>query len=165
MKKTYFVSIIVVLVLTTLLPISVGAAKWKNKITGGGQVATAGGELFSLSVSAWEDVAGEYGGQMQYSRYDGTLDMHATVECFHVNPDGLVAVAAGPAKAQYDPYDFVGTTGGWMVVMLKESGKGSGDEVRVIGRTEAVARAYCAGDYLGPFYGYVFDGNFNIRSK
>jgi len=165
MKKIHLLSVLIVMLLASLVLIPVGAGSWDDKITGGGQVTTYGGILFNLSVSAWDDGAGVYGGQMQYSRYDGTLDMHATVDCVHVNSDGLIAVAAGPAKAQYDPNNYVGTTGGWMVVMLKEGGVGYGDEVRVLGRTEADARAFCAADYLGPFFGYVFDGNFNIRSK
>ena len=40
--------------------------------------------------------------------------MHGIVECFNVFSDGMVAVAAGPAKAQYDPAGAVGN-GDWVI--------------------------------------------------
>jgi hypothetical protein len=164
MKKYSFVIVIlVVLLLIVVLPIS--AASWSNKVTGGGQAA-AGGVDFSITTSAWNDGNGHVGGQMQYSRYDQTLpdlSMHGKVECFNVFEDGAVAVAAGPAKAQYDPGGAVGSDD-WMVVEIREGGIGAGDEVRVRLMSDSDVQDVCDSP-SGIFPGLVYDGNFSIRSK
>lgn len=163
MKKPIMITTILLITLL-VVTIPAGAASWNTKITGGGQ-AVVGGTYFSINVSATEKPSGEFKGQMQYSRYDGTLDMHGFVKCSWVSGNGEIALAAGPAKAQNDPANFIGTHGGWMVVMIKEGGVGSGDTVRVIGSTEGVARNYCSNGYSGSFPGTLVDGNFNIRSR
>lgn len=163
MKKTILLTLILIIALLAIT-VPAGAASWKSKITGGGQ-AVAGGTYFSINVSATEKASGEYKGQMQYSRYNGTLDMHASVKCSWISGDGKTALAAGPAKAQNDPGNYVASQGGWMVVMVKEGGTGSGDRVKVIGSTKDAAMNFCSNGFSGGFPGLVVDGNFKIRSR
>jgi hypothetical protein len=159
MRKRLPIAVLAVLVVAAVaLPAS--ARGWAKKVTGGGQ-AVAGGTYFSITVSAHSD--GEsVAGQMQYSRDD--LAMHAMVECLGLFSENSVAVAAGPAKEQHDPTDFLGESD-WMVVQIKEGGVGAGDAVRVNLVPEQEALRRCQTGPSGGFPGVIYDGNFNIRTK
>jgi hypothetical protein len=164
MKKRVLITLGVVLALAAtaslLMVLPAGAASWADKVTGGGQ-GRAGGVHFSITVSAWDDGYGNAAGQMEYSREGQSvpdLSMHVTVACLYV--DGDMAAAAGPARAQNDPGGWVDPTK-WVVVNIKEGGIGAGDTVRVY---KAPPGQACGPPQDG-FPGYIYDGNFNIRTK
>lgn len=150
-------SLIIVLVFVLIVALPASADSWEDKITGGGLADPPG---ISITVSAWEDDAGNVSGQIQYSRFNGTLDFHATVECLGVFDEGTVAVVAGPAWAQVDSV----AEGAWAVVEIGEGGVGSGDLVRVRLLDQTTAEYVCG----HPSYSWgaiLTDGNFNIRMK
>jgi hypothetical protein len=164
MIKKIFSSIGICILLLTLFTSAVIAGSWEDKVTGGGQ-AVAGGTYFSLTLSASTDDFGNARGQAEYSRYNGTLDMHVDIACLWVAPDLSKVFAAGPAMAQVDPGNYVESNGGWVGIVVKEGGIGSGDTVRIWGMDEETGRFYCENGYAGSPSVEFFDGNINIRGK
>jgi hypothetical protein len=158
---------------TALLLILASAAftgGWSEKVTGGGQVA-AGTCVLTITMSAWSNDAGGFSGQMEYSRDQGTcssappVSVHATVECLTLSADGTKAVLAGPIQTvQNDPNGLV-QADSWLVLHVLEGGVGSGDRVRALVVTEAVALADCLDGPGTSFPGVVVDGNIKIRER
>ena len=166
MKKTSLISLVVILALL-VLTIPAGAAGWTERISGGMSYATPYG-AFTVTLSAWENADGTFGGQGQY--YYPPID-----RTFHLKVQKVCTgtVQAGPYTGQ--PYaigigEVFGQDGtevsvGYGAIAVAE-GDESGDGVRVwFDMTWDIVNAFCESGANNSFPAKVVDGNFNIRSK
>lgn len=160
-KKLIF---ILVLLASLLITIPVGAA-WSEKITGGTSLTSLG--PFTVTLSAWENADGTFGGQGQYYYPGNGNTFHLVVEkiCTGTVPSGTYTgnpyvVAVGPIKEQ-DGTDFTGDYG---LISIAEGGD-YGDGIRVLVGSQGAMEYQCS---IGAGFSYparVIDGNFNLRSK
>ena len=155
-KKIFFVVVLFALAFTA--PVS---AAWTERISGGMSYSSIG--EFTVTLSAWENSDGSYGGQGQYYYPGNGNTFHLEVEkiCTGTANSGQpYVIAIGPVKLQ-DGTVFEKEYGAIAVV---EGGEAA-DRVRVkLYSSFETADAFCTGGDPGASV-QVLDGNFNIRGK
>jgi hypothetical protein len=86
------------------------------------------------------------------------LNFHASVECYGISTDGQVVVAAGPARAQFDP---AGVVGDYAVIAVQD---GDPQTLRVNFTDAQDAWDRCDNpDNEVAFPGEIVAGGFKIR--
>ncbi|MEN8251814.1 MAG: hypothetical protein ABFS32_23035 [Bacteroidota bacterium] len=160
-KKLIFILVILV---SLLITIPAGAA-WNEKITGGTSFTTMG--AFTITLSAWENADGSFGGQGQYYYPGNGNTFHLVVEKLcsgTVLYGGLsgqpYVVAIGPIKDQ----DGTEMWGDYGLIAIAE-GDDAGDGFRVLVGSKSSMEYQCTKGANWTYSPRVIDGNFNIRSK
>ena len=165
MRKLLVASLLACLVAVTLLPVC--AASWTERISGGMSSAVPYGD-FTVTLSAWDNGDGTFGGQGQYyyPPSDRTFHLKVSRICSGLVASGPFAgqpyvVAIGPVFGQ----DGTEVVNGYGAIAVAEGGT-AGDGVRVwFDRTLEVVEDFCEAGAYDSFPAIVNDGNFNIRSK
>ena len=161
-KKIFFIVVLFALAFTA--PVS---AAWTERISGGSSYSSNYGE-FTVTLSAWQNSDGSFGGQGQYyyPPLERTFHLEVTKVCTGIVPSGeyagqSYAVAVGPIKGQDDTEVNIGF-GGIAVV----EGDEAGDAFRVaFDETSEYVINWCENGAEAHFPAKVLDGNFNIRTK
>ena len=166
MKKRILITIfILIAILAITIPAS---AAWSERISGGSSYASPYGP-FTVTLSAWENTDGTFGGQGQY--YYPPLD-----RTFHLKVQKVctgVVGGSGPYAGQ--PYavgigEVFGQDGtevsvGYGAIAVAEGGD-YGDGFRVaFDKTWDFVDTWCNNGAEYKFPARVVDGNFNLRSK
>lgn len=157
LKKILFVVVLFAMAFT--VPVS---AAWTERISGGMSYSSIG--EFTVTLSAWDNGGGDFGGQGQYYYPGNGNTFHLEVEKIctgTANSGEPYVIAIGPIKLQ-DGTVLGGAEYGAIAVV--EGGEAA-DRVRVkVYSSLEDANAFCTGGDPGASV-KVLDGNFNIRSK
>ena len=165
MKKHILITIfIVIAILAITIPAS---AAWSEKISGGSSYSSNYGP-FTVTLSAWENSDGSFGGQGQYYYPANGRTFHLKVQkvCAGTVPSGTYAgqpyaVGVGEVFGQ----DGTSVNVGYGGIAVVEGGQ-SGDAFRVaFDETLTFVNNWCESGAGYLFPAKVLDGNFNIRSK
>jgi len=166
MKKRYVVFLVIVASLLITIPVS---AAWIEKISGGSSYSSNYGP-FTVTLSAWENVDGSFGGQGEY--YYPPLN-----RAFHLVVTKICTGTVENTSSPYDNQPYVVAIGtvkgqdgtevsvGYGAIAVAEGGD-YGDGFRVaFDQTYEFVDNWCENGAEGKFPAHVEDGNFNIRSK
>jgi hypothetical protein len=120
------------LIAALMLPTAALAGSPRDRVTGGGQVLTAGGAGDTIAYSAQQDMAGGFKGQIQYvDRTDGTgqgqQQYHYVVTCLDV--EGSTAYIEGTVRG-LDPDDATGTE--TITLYVADNGEGAASEADIV---------------------------------